>query len=248
MTSQASISKVASLPLEALTDKTELSARTLGPRMPAHLCKRSAGTVLTLEGDEPPAVLSVLSGWVGMSKSLENGHRQIVDVLLPGETISALRGGLSAAAVQIETLTETIAMIVPHQDFAQIESADPKLRMRLDRTAAAMISRMSERMLRLGRASAEARIAYAICELCLRSRAGGLHDGAHFVIPMNQQQMGDFTGLSAVHVCRVLRRFKQDRILTLSDRMEIVISDAARLATLAEIDPAQLRERLFPSE
>ena len=62
------------------------------------------------------------------------------------------------------------------------------------------------------RGSAESRIAYALCELCLLSSPAGLVERSMFHIPMSQQQLGDYCGLSAVHVCRTLRRFKSSGI------------------------------------
>lgn len=221
-----------------------MAPKALRRALAPHLCKRPAGAVLSLEGEGSAAIYSLLSGWITVSKSLENGHRQIVDVLLAGETISTARGGLSVAAVQIEALTETVALIVPDEVFSRLVPAHPGLRERLDRTTAAIVARMSERMLRLGRGSAEGRIAYAICEFCLRVAPGGLRDGVSFPLPMNQQQFGDFTGLSAVHVCRVLRRFREEGLVSMTERMEVVIADADRLAALAEIDPVQLQERV----
>ena len=222
----------------ALGTKAQRSA------MAPFLCKRPAGAVLGFEGEAPTSIFCILSGWLSVSKSLENGHRQILDVLLPGDTLSTRASGLSGAAVQIEALSPVIALILPQRTFALVALTDQTLQDRLERGTAAVLARMAERMLRLGRGNAEARIAYAICELCLRVNREGLHDGARLWVPMNQSQFGDFTGLSSVHVCRVLRRLRKLGIVEMTDRLDLTILDATRLAALAETDPEQLRTRL----
>jgi CRP-like cAMP-binding protein len=113
--------------------------------------------------------------------------------------------------------------------------------------ASAARSRISERMLRLGKAPAETTIAYTLCELCLRSSKRGLVEGAEFHIPMTQQQLGDLCGLSAVHICRTLRRLERKGVLSVTDHMDIVVHDMETMAGIAEIDPEALRQAIIPA-
>jgi CRP-like cAMP-binding protein len=111
----------------------------------------------------------------------------------------------------------------------------------------AAISRMTERMLRLGKGTAESIIAFALCELWLRTTQQGLFDGGAFHIPMTQQQLGDLCGLSAVHICRTLRRLERANVLTVTNHMDIVVHDVDRLAAIAEIDAEALRKEIIPA-
>jgi CRP/FNR family transcriptional regulator, anaerobic regulatory protein len=70
-------------------------------------------------------------------------------------------------------------------------------------------------------------------------------DGFH--IPMTQQQLGDFTGLSAVHICRTLRRLQRAGILTVTDHMNVVIHNLDALAKIAGIDPGSLHQQIVPA-
>lgn len=213
----------------------------------AHTIGRGQGKVLKLEGEAIRTVLYVVSGWIAVSKSTRDGHRQIVDILLAGDLMNPGSADQDISAVDIEPLSYAKIAPLPRHKWLKLLDDHPALGMALDRNTGAALSRMSERMLRLGKGTAESRIAYAICELCLRSSAAGLIDGNEFHIPMNQQQLGDFTGLSPVHVCRTLRRFKRKGIVKVADHMDISIGDLETLAGIAEIDPSTLRKEIIPA-
>ncbi|MCC5959437.1 MAG: winged helix-turn-helix domain-containing protein [Rhodobacteraceae bacterium] len=63
---------------------------------------------------------------------------------------------------------------------------------------------------------------------------------------MGQKQLGDFTGLSSVHVCLTLRRMNRLGLITTQDRMDITIHDVSALAEIAEVDLATLRKAIIP--
>ena len=63
-------------------------------------------------------------------------------------------------------------------------------------------------------------------------------------MPLGQQQLGDFTGLSSVHVCRTLRRLNRIGVIRTGDHMDILIRDLPALADLAQVDLAALRKEI----
>lgn len=204
-----------------------------------------AGATLKLEGGDSGAVYVVLSGWLAISKSLADGARQIVDIVVPGGIIDPATAQGDTSSVQIETLSEARIAIVPHSDWQKLSEADPTVRQLQAVTIAAMLSRMSERMLRLGKASAESRIAYALIELCLRLSAIGGGFGNTYHLPLTQQLLGEYTGLSSVHVCRTIRRLTRLGTISTSDHMDIVIHDIDALAEIADIEVEVLREQII---
>ncbi|MCV2868399.1 Crp/Fnr family transcriptional regulator [Defluviimonas sp. WL0002] len=209
-----------------------------------HKIERAAGALLGMEADAAKAVYFVLSGWLASSKSLRNGQRQIVDIQLPGEFIDTRLSDMQASATQIETLTPVTLAVVPRGNWMRLLQEYPEILARHERDVAAVLSRMSERMLRLGKSSAQARIAYTLIELGLRSSAFGPGESQEFHIPMTQQSLGDFTGLSSVHVCRTLGQLERMGVVSTNGHMDILIHDIEQLAAIAEIDVALLRGEL----
>ena len=85
------------------------------------------------------------------------------------------------------------------------------------------------------------RIAYVLIELCIRVGGRGTGCDGEFHVPLGQQQLGDFTGLSSVHVCRTLRRLNRVGVIWTEDHMDITIKDLPALAELAQVDLETLR-------
>lgn len=100
-------------------------------------------------------------------------------------------------------------------------------------------------MLRLGHGSAETRVCYAIIEIYLRLEAIGETQGKAFQIPMMKKQLGQFTGLSNVHVCRTLRRLsRQGGIRSLGTSMKIL--DIEAICRVADANLDDLRAEIVP--
>src|SRR6056297_3620005 len=112
---------------------------------------------------------------------------------------------------------------------------------------AAKQARRDERILRLGKGTAEMRVAYALLEFCIRLAPDCGSECYQFHIPLTQQQLGDYVGLSSVHVCRTMRRMVRNGILEMHDHMDIRILDAPSLARLAGVDIEDLKREIVPA-
>ncbi|MFW5654921.1 MAG: Crp/Fnr family transcriptional regulator [Roseicyclus sp.] len=202
---------------------------------------------LELSSDRTKAVYFVLEGWLIISKSTEDGQRQIVDFVLPGEVFDPGSALADQSSTDLSALTRARVSIISQAGWQDLLRDHPELQKRLNRRVAASYSRIAERLLRIGKGSAEVRIAYAICELCLRSTDLGLVDGSKCHLPLTQQVLGDFVGLSSVHVSRTIRRLRRAEILRTGDHLDIYLDDVDRLAEVAEIDLDDLRAEIIPA-
>ena len=208
---------------------------------------RARGAILKLEGDETNSVYFVISGWVLVSKSTGEGQRQIIDIVTTGGLVDPASADPSISSVEIEPLTDLGYAELSRATLVRLQGEHPQIAEFVDLDRRATMARIAERMLRLGKGSAERRVAFALCELCLRTSPGGLRPERSFHIPMSQQQLGDYTGLSSVHICRSLRRFERNAICTVTDHMDIVIHDLDTMIDIAEIDPEILPRMIATS-
>ena len=87
----------------------------------------------------------------------------------------------------------------------------------------------------LSRRSAEARIARQICGLIDRLRRRGSAQSDTVEFPVRQQQLADATGLTAVHVCKILSRFRANGLLQIDGR-RLTVLDRKGLQDLVEWD------------
>lgn len=203
------------------------------------------GTLITVESDFADHSLLLLDGWIGLSKTLISGETQIIDLMLPGDFALIGTEIVPVAACTVEALSD-VSFVVLHPDAAN--GPDPALGRLRELMAAAILttqSRTSELLLRLGRGNAATRLAYAMLEIYVRLQAVGRVHGTTFEFPITQQKLGEFTGLTNVHVCRTLRRFERDGLIAHPDARSVRIADPDALCALADIDLSMLREEIL---
>ncbi len=192
-------------------------------------------TIIQEDGFADHAIL-LLEGWMALSKMLPDGEIQIIDVMLPGDfaLIGAVNAPVAACSVEALSVVKYINIRPPHANGPAPELVELRELMagEIVRTQA----RTAELLLRLGKGSAASRVAYALLEFYVRLEAIGQADDARFSFPMTQQKVGEFTGLSNVHVCRTMRRFERDGIIAHPSHIEIELCDLPALCDIAGID------------
>jgi CRP/FNR family transcriptional regulator len=220
------------------------SARRLAPSEPAGrwflrgegVERRSAelGTELIREGENLGSVGALFTGWGLRYKLLHDGRRQILDILLPGDTF-----GLDA--ILFEKPEHLVLAASPVSYGVMANELVKELLATTPAFAAAMLQRLAQErraldrhLVLLGRCDAEERVATFILELHARLRRLRIARNGTFTMPLTQQQVGDHLGLTIVHVNRVLRRFRERGIATARDRT-IVIHDLPGLHRLARM-------------
>lgn len=91
---------------------------------------------------------------------------------------------------------------------------------------------LRERIVSLGRRDARGRIAYLLCELLWRHAAMGLTNGDEFKLPITQTELGDALGLTPVHVNRILKEFRERRLIAMRQKM-LHLTDVRGLRDIA---------------
>lgn len=203
-------------------------------------------STLLVEGGECQGVYYVREGWLALSKSLEEGKTQIIDFALPGDIIDPAGADGATSSLTMEALTNGALSTMPYRHWEALTGDWPELHHLAHRMESATQARRAGRMLRLGKGTAEMRIAYALVEFCIR--IAPVRDGEYceFHIPLTQQQLGDYVGLSSVHVCRTMRRMAGKGILKMRDHMDIRVLDRQSLASLAGVDMVALKSEIIP--
>ena len=91
----------------------------------------------------------------------------------------------------------------------------------------------------LGARQADARVAHLFLELLFRLKTVGLATDKGYALPLSQEKLGECTGLSSVHVGRVVTRLRRSGLVTFQ-RHRVAIEDLRGLCDLASFDPAYL--------
>jgi CRP-like cAMP-binding protein len=201
--------------------------------------RAAAGEDLICEGDRSESVRLFLSGWACRYKVLEDGRRQIVNFVLPGDSCDAHIYLVSRMDHSIATLTPVAYAEFDRAAFEQLISADKTIAEAFYCETLANCAIQREWTFNVGRRDAVERVAHVICELFARLSVVGLTEGSSFGFPVTQMDLADATGLSTVHVNRTLQELRASRLITLRDR-QMVIHDLESLSNLAMFTPHYL--------
>ena len=181
----------------------------------------------------------IISGFVGRYKDLSNGQRQITDIHLSGDFTDLHGFVLKRLEHHIGTLTPIRMAFVPHDRLTRISEEQPHLLRMLWLSTLIDAAIQRERMLSVGRRSAVARVAHLMCELYTRLSLVNEVDGLSFSFPVTQMDIADATGLTSVHVNRMLRDIRDRGLMTFRNGM-VEIHELEGLERLADFDRSYL--------
>jgi CRP-like cAMP-binding protein len=197
------------------------------------------GEDLICEGDSTNSVRIILSGWLCRYKTLEDGRRQIVNFILPGETCDAFAYMLSVMDHSIATLTPVVYAEVKRAQFEALVANDRSLAEAFWCETLLNTAIQREWAINLGRRLAFERVAHLLCEIFERLRPIDLTDGNSCSFPVTQTDLADATGLSVVHLNRTLQELRSSGLILLRERT-LTINDLDALKRMALFSPNYL--------
>ncbi|MDH2313269.1 Crp/Fnr family transcriptional regulator [Methylobacterium brachiatum] len=202
----------------------------------AHLTRNtrivSARRTLVDEGDPVTHGLVVLDGWACRCKILDSGHRQITELMLPGDACHVHAHLRVCADHSIATLsTCMIADVDPTEMEALLRQPGP--RRALCWSSLQTDSIMREALVNNGQRHAAQRIAHLICEVRERLRAVEMVEHDTFAWPITQEELGEITSMTSVHINRTLRFLRNSGLIALNNR-ELRVVDFEKLATFSD--------------
>lgn len=185
----------------------------------------------------------MLSGYSIRSKTVASGNRQIVSVHMKGEMVDLQNSLLERADHSVQMLTPSKVALIPREAVIKLTAERPIVAraMWIDTLVDASIFR--EWIANVGRRDAKTRIAHLLCELSLRLKVAGLGENGSYELPMTQEQLGDATGLTSVHVNRTIKVLEADGLIERSDPRSIIIGDWRKLADAGDFDSNYLHMR-----
>lgn len=155
---------------------------------------------LIREGDLLGPCLVLVSGFAYRHRLTGEGKRQTVAMHIPGEALNLQQLFLSEADHNVQMLTRGEVAIVPRSALQNLMTNRPSIAQAIAISISAENALSQEWILNIGRRDARSRVAHLLCELAVRLDAQGLAHPDGYLLPMTQEQIGDATGLTAVHV------------------------------------------------
>jgi CRP-like cAMP-binding protein len=181
----------------------------------------------------------LIEGLVCRYKDLADGQRQIMELHVAGDFVDLHGFLLKRLDHNVGSLTPTRTATVPHDALRGITETHPHLGRMLWFSTLLDAAIHREKILSIGRRSAVARIAHIFCELFVRLRMVGLADESGYKLPLTQADIADATGLTSVHVNRMLKKLRDEKLLTFRGG-NVVMHNWEGLQRVAEFDPTYL--------
>ena len=186
------------------------------------------GQTIFNEGDSADHAYKLVSGVVRMCKHMPDGRRQIVQFLFTGDFFSFME--LTGHRLTAEAVNDVVLTCYPLRQMAQLGKEKPSVRERFLTLLASRLRYMHDHLIILGRQTAKERVASFLLQLLERTGSGedGLVESA-----MSRQDMADYLGLTIETVCRVLTRFKRQRLIEIPNLHQLVLKDIETLYSIA---------------
>ncbi|MEP0323004.1 Crp/Fnr family transcriptional regulator [Bauldia litoralis] len=194
-----------------------------------------AGTTIMAEGSHSAHLLTVLSGWGFRYKLLENGNRQILNVILPGDFIGLQGAIMDEMQHSVEALSDMFLCVFERERLWELYRDHPGLAFDITWLASREEQVLDEHLLNLGQRTAAARTAFLLLFLFSRAQDRGMTRGASVTFPLTQQHVADMLGLSLVHTNRTLNQLARKKLIAWQDRT-LRLLDRDALADLANWD------------
>ncbi len=168
----------------------------------------------------------ICRGWSVSSIALPDGRRQILSFLLPGDAVSVtfLFGPLSGR--HVEAVTEVTYRKFKSSDLRAAVFERPDLFAKLSKAWIEERVQADQLALDLGRRTASERIARLILNLAERLAKRGMMCGQTMEFPLRQRHIADATGLTPVHVSKVLGEFQRSGLIEIGGRSLTIINEA----------------------
>jgi CRP-like cAMP-binding protein len=199
-----------------------------------------APAYLVREGEPPRRFCSfVVSGYAYRQKLTAQGTRQIMAIHMPGDILDLQQLFLKQSDHNVQALTRLETADIDRESLRELALARPAIGEALWVDALVDASILREWVLNVGRRDARSRIAHLLCEFAVRMEAIGLDVANGYDLPMTQEQLGDATGLTSVHVNRTLKTLVADGLMHRQGRF-LTFNDWQRLRSVADFNALYL--------
>jgi CRP-like cAMP-binding protein len=199
------------------------------------------GDILIETGAPLEHVFIISSGWAIRYRTLSDGRRQIVNVMLPGDCFDLQALAAHQSDHSVEAITPLRILRAKAAAFRDLMHQNGRLAAAFWWTAIQEESILREQIVRVGRRSGRERIAHLLLEFQRRLQVIGAIKPEDDVVPMplTRDMLADMLGLSRVHTTRSLGALKLIGLIrTTANGVEIL--KRHKLAAMAQFDPTYL--------
>jgi CRP/FNR family transcriptional regulator len=208
----------------------------------------AAGQILIEAGGDHPYVYRLREGWACRTRRLSDGREQCILIFLPGDLFAVKSLFVNRHPDAVQVLTRSVLERVNRRELHEACLRDGDISNRCTWQVMEEERRLHSWVVGLGQGSAEERLALLLIGFHGRLATAGriAAEALTFAMPLTQAQLADHLGITAIHLNRVLRVFRDRGIVTVRDG-RVAITNLPELARAAEplLDPYERTAREY---
>lgn len=190
------------------------------------------GMVIRREHERALDLFVIRSGWCASYALLQDGSRQILRLHLPGDLVGTSSAAFARATESLVALTDVRISPFDRTVLRHLFEVHPRIAALMFVIAQLERACLTDRLASLGRTSAKSRVSALLIDTLVRLRMTTPEIGDTLPFPLTQEEIGDATGLTAVHVNRMMRALVEDGLVArLNNHVKIL--DERRLTQIA---------------
>ena len=188
------------------------------------------GAAILRENDRLTELFVVRRGTLMSYVLLADGSRQILCFHFAGDLLATAAFAYRFSSQSIVALTDAAISLVDRAALDQTLRDFPRLGALTMALAQIERAALTDRLAGVGRTSARSRVAALLLVIRDRLRMIDKSLGQTFQLGLTQEEIGDATGLTAVHVNRMLRQIEADGLIARENGRVTLLNEAALVA------------------
>jgi len=224
---------------QALSEQDEAALREAGWNRRAY----ARHEPIVVAGEPLDHCHLLISGFAARTRRDSAGARQIVGVAVPGDLLDIHGVVLGRLDHELVALGPCDVASIPHARVREM-TGSPALQKIIWLQAAIEHVIQAAWIQALGRKRGVGKIAHIFCEMQLRLGLVGIATRMGFPLPLSQQEMADYAGMTHVHLNRCLKELREARLVSFASGWAKV-EDWEGLKRMARFDDGYLNLRLI---
>jgi CRP-like cAMP-binding protein len=190
------------------------------------------GETILAQGERSERLYTVLEGFGTRSLLLEDGRRQVINFVFPGDFLGLQAGIMGEMRHTIRASTPMRLCVFRRDRLWELFRDRPDRAYDLTWIAAVEEHFLGDTIAMLGQRDATEKVAWALARIWKRMFALGLVAGQEAPLPFRQHELADALGLSTVHTSRTVSLLRQMGLVEWR-HSRLLLKDAPRLFALA---------------
>lgn len=202
-----------------LTESLDVGDQKIAAAFRGSGSRHRANEVLIKADCDHPFVYRMVEGWAGRTRSLPDGRDQCILIFMAGDLFAVKSMFVERHPDDVRTFSECLIERLHHRELHRLYREDPDIANRCIWQVVEEERRLHNWVVSLGQGSAEERMAMLMIDFQTRLQGAGVipEGSVQFHMPLTQQQLADHLGLTAIHVNRVLKAFRERQIVVIRD-------------------------------